>query len=85
MIESSKSTENRLVSPVEKQGEKGLFQNTLRPKNLGDYIGQETIKKHLKVSIESAKIREESLEHIIFYGPPGLGKTTLASIISHEM
>lgn len=85
MIESSKPTGNRLVSPVEKQGDRGLFQNTLRPKNLWDYIGQDTIKKHLKVSIESAKIREESLEHIIFYWPPGLGKTTLANIISVEM
>ena len=85
MIESSKSTENRLVSPVEKQWDTGQFQNTLRPKNLWDYIGQKTIKKHLKVSIESAKIREESLEHIIFYGPPGLGKTTLANIIAWEM
>jgi len=85
MIESSKPTDNRLVSPVEKGGDTGQFQNTLRPKSLEDYIGQKTIKKHLRVSIESAKIRGESLEHIIFYGPPGLGKTTLANIIAGEM
>lgn len=57
----------------------------MRPKKLEEYVGQENIKNHLRVSISSAKIRGESLEHILFYGPPGLGKTTLSSIISHEM
>ncbi|QFR39766.1 Holliday junction branch migration DNA helicase RuvB [Candidatus Gracilibacteria bacterium 28_42_T64] len=59
--------------------------NILRPKQLSDYVGQANIKKHLTVSISSAKIRGNSLEHILFYGPPGLGKTTLSSIISGEM
>jgi len=74
-----------VVSPKEREIDNSLFQNTLRPKTLENYIGQETIKKHLQVSISSANIREESLDHILFYGPPGLGKTTLSSIIAHEM
>jgi len=57
----------------------------LRPKKLEDYVWQDAIKKHLKISIESAKIRNNSLEHILLYGPPGLGKTTLSLIISSEM
>ena len=85
MIKSSKKDSQRLVSGSEKKDEKLLFQNTLRPKNLWDYVWQEPIKKHLWVSISSAKIRWETLEHILFYGPPGLGKTTLSYIISEEM
>lgn len=86
MISSSKSQwPERVVSPTEKKEESSFFQNALRPKNLWDYIGQDTIKKHLQVAISSANIREESLDHILFYGPPGLWKTTLSSIIAHEM
>lgn len=57
----------------------------LRPLKLDEYIGQENVKKNLKVFIEAAKIRKEPLDHVLFYGPPGLGKTTLANIISKEM
>lgn len=57
----------------------------LRPQTLDQYIGQEKAKKSLKVYIEAAKKRGESLDHVLFYGPPGLGKTTLAGIIAHEM
>lgn len=85
MIESSNKKDKRLVSPSEKKIDKWVFQNNLRPKVLKDYVWQKTIKKHLKVSIESAKIRQESLDHIIFYWPPWLGKTTLSNIISTEM
>lgn len=86
MISSSKQQEpERIVSPKERETETSLFQNSLRPKNLEGYIGQSAIKKHLQVSISSANIREESLDHILFYGPPGLGKTTLSSIIAQEM
>jgi holliday junction DNA helicase RuvB len=86
MISSSqKETPNRIISPEEKTVDMSISENILRPKFLNDYIGQKAIKKHLSVSIESARIRKTSLEHIILYGPPGLGKTTLANIIAHEM
>lgn len=58
---------------------------TLRPQTLDEYIGQEKAKKNLKIYIQAAKERGEALDHVLFYGPPGLGKTTLAGIIAHEM
>ncbi|MEI7473669.1 MAG: Holliday junction branch migration DNA helicase RuvB [bacterium] len=61
------------------------FENTIRPKSLDEYIGQSMLKETLKISIEAAKQREEPIDHLLFYGPPGLGKTTIASIIAHEM
>jgi len=85
VIESSSDVKERMVSPKEKEIDNTISKNILRPKKLSDYVGHETIKKHLSVSISSAKIRKNSLEHVLFYGPPGLGKTTLASIISSEM
>ena len=61
------------------------FENTIRPKTFEDYIGQSTLKETLKISIEAAKLREKPLDHLLFYGPPGLGKTTLAGVIAEQM
>ncbi len=86
MIESStKKEKSRIVTSKEKTIDKWEYQNILRPKKIADYVGQPLIKKHLMVSISSAKIREESLDHILFYGPPWLWKTTISNIISTEM
>ena len=61
------------------------FENTIRPKSFDTYIGQSALKETLKISIEAAKKRELPLDHLLFYGPPGLGKTTLAGVIAEQM
>ena len=76
--------EKRMIS-TEFTEEDMPIESSLRPMALADYIGQEKVKKNLKVYIEAAKIRQEPLDHCLFYGPPGLGKTTIAGVIANEM
>ena len=69
----------------EEDAEERAVELTLRPTNFSDYIGQERLKTNLKLAIEAAKKRGEAMDHVLLYGPPGLGKTTMAGIIAHEM
>lgn len=75
---------NRIIN-TELVKEEVSYEGSLRPENLSQYIGQSKVKENLKIYIEAAKRRGESLDHVLFYGPPGLGKTTLACIIAKEM
>lgn len=76
--------EERIIEPEIMEGEE-KFDLSLRPKNLDEFIGQSVVKNNLSIFLEAAKKRNEACEHVLFYGPPGLGKTTLAHIIAREM
>lgn len=86
MIEESEFEFERFVSPRETaQDATDEFEFSLRPKTLDEYIGQDKVKENMKVYIQAARNRGDSLDHVLLYGPPGLGKTTLSNIIAHEM
>ena len=77
--------ENKLTSPELENGQEEKLESSLRPQTLNEYIGQNKVKENMKIYIEAAKKRNEQLDHCLFYGPPGLGKTTLSNIIANEM
>ena len=77
--------DNKIISPELENLDEEKVEKSLRPKTLSEYIGQDKVKENMKVYIEAAKKRGEPLDHVLLYGPPGLGKTTLSNIISNEM
>ncbi len=77
--------DNNIIKPELENSEEERMERSLRPRTLNEYIGQNKVKESMKIYIEAAKQRKEPLDHVLLYGPPGLGKTTLSNIIANEM